>query len=78
MTDFIEEMQAEAELRFGRELTPQEVAKKFAEHDFEARIHHLKHLRKDDEFPTPREAVKRSQYLRALKSTHEHLRAINR
>ena len=42
MADFIEEMQTEAKLRFGKELSPAEVAKKFAEHGFEARIYHLK------------------------------------
>jgi hypothetical protein len=77
MTDFIEEMQKESQLRFGKELTAAEVATEFAKHDFEARIFHLKHLEKNDE-PHLRDAAKRHVLERALKDTHERLRKINR
>jgi hypothetical protein len=78
MTDFIQELQTEAKLRFGKELSAAEVATEFAKHDFEARIHHLKNLETDDAFSTPREAARRHVYLRALHSTHERLRRISR
>jgi hypothetical protein len=76
--DYIEEMQNEAKLRFGRELAPAEVAAKFQEHGFEARIHHLKNLKTADNFGTPREAAARHVYERALRSTHDRLRRIDR
>jgi hypothetical protein len=44
MADFIGAMQKQAKNRFGKELSPSEVAAKFQEHDFEARIHHLDNL----------------------------------
>ena len=44
--DFIEEMQTEAKLRFGKELSPSEVANEFTKHDFEARIEHLEILKR--------------------------------
>ncbi len=50
--DFIEEMQTEAKLRFGKELSPSEVANEFTKHDFEARIEHLKNLKTADSFVT--------------------------
>jgi hypothetical protein len=78
MTDFIEEMQTEAKLRFGKELSPAEVATEFAKHDFEARIHHLKTLNTADSYSTPRDAAKRHVYERALQNTHEKLRRIDR
>lgn len=46
--DYIEEAQHEARLRFGRELSPEELAVKFAGHDIETRIIHLKTIRHDD------------------------------
>jgi hypothetical protein len=76
--DFINEMQTEAKLRFGRELAPAEVASKFAEHGFEARIFHLKHLKTADNFSTPREAAARHVYERALRATHDRLTKIDR
>jgi hypothetical protein len=48
MKDFIEELQTEAKLRFGKELSAAEVATEFAKHGFEARIVHLKNLEKND------------------------------
>ena len=76
--DFIEEMQTEAKLRFGKELSPGEVAEKFAGHGLEARIHHLKNLKTSDSYSTPREAAKRHVFERALRNTHEKLRSISR
>jgi hypothetical protein len=81
MTDFIEEMQTEAELRFGKTLSPQEVATEFAKHGFEARIQHLKNLKKNDEPISGvhlRDAAKRQVFERALRDTHERLRKIDR
>ena len=76
--DYIEEMQLEAKERFGKELSPSEVANEFAKHDFEARIHHLKNLKTADGFATPREAAQRHVYERALRNTHVRLRKIDR
>jgi hypothetical protein len=76
--DYIDEMQREASVRFGKELSPSEVAAKFQEHDFEARIFHLKNLKTADNFGTPREAAKRHVFERALRSTHDRLRRIDR
>jgi hypothetical protein len=76
--DFIDEMQTEAKLRFGKTLSPSEVAAKFQEHDFEARIQHLKNLKTAESFSTPREAAKRHVFERVLRSTHESLRKIDR
>lgn len=76
--DFIDEMQTEAKLRFGKELSPSEVAAKFQEHGFEMRIHHLKNLKTADSYSTPREAMRRHVYERELRSTHDRLRRIDR
>jgi|GraSoiStandDraft_46_1057282.scaffolds.fasta_scaffold365483_3 hypothetical protein len=76
--DFISELQTEAKLRFGKELSPSEVANEFTKHDFEARIQHLKNLKTADSFGTPREAAARHVYERALRSTHDRLRKIDR
>jgi hypothetical protein len=78
MTDYIEEMQTEAKLRFGRELSVGEVANEFAKHDIEARIQHLKNLKTPDTFGTPREAAKRHVFEIVLRSTHDQLRKIDR
>lgn len=78
MTDFIEEMQTEAKLRFGKELSPDEVASEFQKHGFEARIQHLKKLKTADSFGTVREAAKRHVFERALRNTHEQLTKIKR
>lgn len=75
--DFIEESQAEAGLRFGRELSPEECAAKFAEHDFEARIFHLKNLKTADTLSVA-EAAERHSYEHALRHTHDRLRKIDR
>ena len=75
--DFIDEMQAEAKLRFGKELSPSEVANEFAKHDFEARIQHLKTLKAADSLSLTG-AAKRHAFERAIRSTHERLRRIDR
>jgi hypothetical protein len=74
--DFLNEAQTEARLRFGKELSPAEVASEFARHDFDARIEHLKNL--DNEDTSLREAAKRLPYTRALHDTHERLRKVGR
>jgi hypothetical protein len=76
--DYIEEAQTESKLRFDKELSPAEIADEFARHDFEARIGHLKTLKTADSYATPREAAARHVFERALRSTHERLRRINR
>ena len=76
--DFIDEMQTEARLRFGKTLSPSEVANEFAKHGFEARIQHLKSLKTADNFSTPREAAARFIFERALRGTHDRLRRIDR
>lgn len=74
--DFIDEMQKEAVLRFGKELSPDEVADAFALHDFDTRIHHLKNLKTDD--TDLLSAANRLRYERALKDVHHRLRRIDR
>jgi hypothetical protein len=76
--DFIEEMQTEAKLRFGKTLSPSEVAAEFSRHDFEARIQHLKNLKTPASYGTPREAAARHVFERALRSTHDRLKSISR
>jgi hypothetical protein len=76
--DFIDEMQTEAKLRFGKTLSPSECAEKFAAHNFEARIQHLKNLQGADSYATPREAAARHVYESALRNVHTRLTRINR
>ncbi|MDA9437256.1 hypothetical protein XH88_36925 [Bradyrhizobium sp. CCBAU 51627] len=71
-------MQTEAKLRFGKTLSPSEVATEFQKHDFEARIHHLKNLKTADSFTSPRDAAARHVYERALRATHYRLIKSNR
>ena len=75
--DFIDEAQQEAELRFGGQLSADELAHKFAGHDLEARIFHLKNLRGGDELSVA-EAARRYEYEGALRNTHETLRKAGR
>jgi hypothetical protein len=79
--DLIDEMQEEAELRFGHRLTAREAAERFAQHDADARIFHLKNLKRSDDPLTTtemRSEVERRVVERALRSTHERLRKIGR
>jgi hypothetical protein len=78
MTDFISEANAEAKLRFGRELSADELAAELARHGKEARIQHLKNLDTADSYTTPREAARRHVYERALRATHARLMSIQR
>lgn len=75
--NYIEEAQQEAELRFGRQLSPEELADKFAGHDLDTRVYHLKSIRDDGEL-TLSEAVKLSEYVGALNRKHEALRKAGR
>jgi len=75
--DYVEEAQAEAKLRFGKELSPQELAANFLGHDFETRIQHLKNLKTPDAMSL-NEASKRYQYEAALRRAHEMARKVNR
>jgi hypothetical protein len=79
--DFIDEMQEEAELRFGGKLTAGDAAAQFALHDREMRIYHLKNLkRSDDDLTTTemRAEAQRRVIERALRSTHQKLMRINK
>jgi hypothetical protein len=78
MADFLERMQREAKLRFGRELTPDEAAAKFAGHGLDHRIEHLSNLDSSDETQNVRAAAERLTYVRALKDVHEKLRRVGR
>lgn len=75
--DYIDEAQQEALLRFGRELSPQELAEKFIGHDLEARIHHLKNLSTSDQL-TIDQGARRMEYESALRSMHEAARKVDR
>jgi hypothetical protein len=75
--DYIDHMQEEAKLRFGRELSASEVATQFALHPMDTRINHLKALRADETL-TIHGAAKRLTYERALKETHHTLRRAGR
>jgi hypothetical protein len=74
--DFLESMQAEAKLRFGRELTASEAGQKFLEHGLDARIQHLSKLRNDE--TTIHGAAKRLTFERALKDAHHAARKVGR
>lgn len=79
--DFIEEMQHEAELRFGRKYTANEAAEEFALLDLNGRVQHLKNLKRSDDPLTTTEARVASERLvieRALRNTHERLRRIGK
>jgi len=82
MRDYIEEAQHEARLRFGRELSPNELAEKFAGHDLDTRIIHLKTIRADGEdeisLSAAEKQLSRQQYVSALHHMHEELRKIDR
>jgi hypothetical protein len=75
--DFLEEMFAEAELRFGRRPSPSEAAREFSLHGIDARVTHLKRLRAPESMNV-RQAAERKAYESALRSTHEALRKVNR
>ena len=75
--DYIEEAQSEAQLRFGRILSPDELADKFKGHDLEARVYHLKTLKMPDVM-TVKEAADRYSYTSALNNVHERLRKVDR
>jgi hypothetical protein len=75
--DFIEKMQEEAKLRFGKELTPEEAAERFALHHVEARIQHLGNIRRDSDL-TFNQAAERYRYEKALKEKHRQLLAVGR
>ena len=83
--DYIEEAQSEAQFRFGRNLSADELAEKFVGHDLEARVQHLKTLKTPAEYAdgldhdlTVAEAAERYTYTSALKSVHEKLRKVGR
>jgi hypothetical protein len=75
--DFIESMQEESLLRYGRELTPEEAGQAFLAHGLDARINHLKALRKD-ETSSVRDASKRLVMERALMDAHTAARRSGR
>jgi len=75
--DYIEEAQQEARLRFGRELSSQELAGEFAKHDLDTRVYHLKTLRDPSEL-TLNQAAKRHSFESTLRNTHETLRKVGR
>ena len=76
--DYIEEAQHEAQLRFGRELSPTELAEKFVGHDFEARVYHLKNLKSGDDELSVGEAAMRMRYEGTLHRAHQLLRKVDR
>jgi hypothetical protein len=76
--DYIDEAQEEAGYRFGKELSPVELATEFAKFDFDSRIYHLKTLKASEGELTAREAAKRHRYEITLRNTHEMLRKVNR
>jgi hypothetical protein len=75
--DYLEEMHEEAELRFGKRLSPSEAAEKFALHGADHRIHHLKRLRAPESM-TINEAAERHPYESALRAVHERMRRLGR
>ena len=77
MADYIDAAQAEAKLRWNRELTPAELAEKFALHSFEHRVQHLRNL-DGRTLPMSREGGKRVALETALYRTHETLKKVGR
>jgi CMP-N-acetylneuraminic acid synthetase len=76
--DYIEEAQQEAQLRWGKELSPEELATKFAGHNLEARVFHMKSLKHSEGDLTLTQAANRMEYESALRNTHEILRRAGR
>jgi hypothetical protein len=75
--EFLTAMQEEAKLRFGKELTPAEVAYQFSLHSNEARIAHLANTRAPESMNVL-EAARRHALERAVRVTHERLRKAGR
>ena len=75
--DFLEALEEESKLRFGRELTTQEISAKFLEHKLDARVAHLRNLRKDETL-TIHGAAKRLVLERALYDAHHAARRSGR
>jgi hypothetical protein len=75
--DFLDSMQEEAELRWGKRLTPQEAAEKFALHGMDARVQHLKNMRTPESM-TINQAADRHKYESAIRAMHEKLRRSGR
>jgi hypothetical protein len=75
--DFLDEMQEEAKLAYGRTITPSEAAHAFALHPMTTRIAHLKRL-KTPEAMTLRETADRHAFESAIRRTHETLRKVGR
>ena len=76
--NFIDYTLENAELATGKRLSPNELAIEFAKLSPTDRVFNLMKMKNSDAFSTPREAVKRHVYERALKDTHERLRKIDR
>ncbi len=76
--NWIDRAQEEAKLRWGRELTPNELANKLAEHGLDARVNHLKTLRDDGEPISIHAAAKRVTFSRKLFDIHNALRKVGR
>ena len=75
--DYIEEAQAEAMVRYGRELSAGEFAESFAGHNFEVRVHHLKNLKATGELSLD-EAARRLEYEGSLLRMHDILTKVGR
>ncbi len=75
--DFLEAMEEESKLRFGRSLTHQEISAKFLEHKLDARVAHLRNLRKDETLSIHK-AAERLTLERVLYDAHHAARRAGR
>jgi len=77
MDDVIEEMKTEWQLRYKRDLTPNELANRFALMPMETRIGLIKRI-KTPPAMNAREAGERLALERAIHRSHEKLRSVGR
>jgi hypothetical protein len=78
---FIDQRQARARGHYGHELSADEMATEFAKLDINERVEALDHLDRETASGEPlsiRDAARRHKYARALRSTHETLRKVDR
>lgn len=78
---FIEQRQARARGHYGRELSPDEMAREFAKLPVNDRAEALDQLDREaasDEPLSIREAARQQRYVQALRTTHSTLRKVGR
>jgi hypothetical protein len=75
--DFIDHMIEESVLRYGRKISAREAGEAFLHHGLDARINHLKNIRKDETLSINK-AAERLTYERAIRDAHTAARRAGR